>query len=770
VDFRFFILLAGLAVVGAAAEPGCPAVSFQAAYSESLTPTSSSHIVLLKQPDNSYTGYEVTNASPYTVLGTTPHFEKQLTACPPAPAAAPLASLNFETMARTASGNYLFVGNSPVLDVTEFDGNLNLISEAQYNIPPSGGSVILADVNGDGNLDIVIPDTLGDYKGAAVVVLLGNGGVNFQSPASYGISSSRVAGSIAIGDVNGDGKPDIVVSSFTAGGRMGKISVFLGSGDGTFQPEKVALSGLQAPSSLLLADFNGDGKLDLAFIDSGIEIAPGAGDGTFAPPVTAVVSTAGLQSLAVGDINGDGLPDLVANNGTILWGDGKGGFSNPRNYATEASGQVILTDFNGDGLTDIVIADGNASIMAGSSITVLFGRAGGTFFAPPLSSAPDFPEGDTDLSALRAADFNNDGIPDLVVTDIYGNVNILQGVGDGFFGAVFSYSFPDRNAIPWDAVTGDFNHDGNVDFAVVESEYVVSGSGSVQVFLRKGDGSFQSPLVIPAPLGAFSLVTADFNRDGKLDLAVLVNENGTVEGLTSEPDGNVLILLGNGDGTFTSHGSYTVEPGAQAIAVGDFNGDRTPDLAVVSVSTGTPHQNGDVLILTGKGDGTFTTGTDIALTGGILAGPGGNFVSLATTDLNGDGRLDLAVALSDDEPGSGELVVLLGHGDGTFQPPVQYAAGVGYVMAGDLNGDRIPDLIVTGEVATGYLLGNGDGTFQPEATFFYLSGFTTADFNGDGKLDIAGFSEGGFTGIATLLNTSTPPRSGHRPFRIRSPR
>jgi hypothetical protein len=77
---------------------------------------------------------------------------------------------------------------------------------------------------------------------------------------------------------------------------------------------------------------------------------------------------------------------------------------------------------------------------------------------------------------------------------------------------------------------------------------------------------------------------------------------------------------------------------------------------------------------------------------------------------------------------------------------------------------------VTGEVETGYLLGNGDGTFRPETALFGLSGFTTADFNGDGKLDIAGFSEGGFAGIATLLNTSTPPRSGHRPFRSRSPR
>lgn len=144
VDFRFctLILLAG------SAAQGCPSVSFQAGYSESLTPTSASHVVLVKQPDNSYTDYEATDRSPYTVLGTTPQFEKQLTACPPAPAAAPVGVVNVEAMARTNSGTYLFASYPNNLDVAEFDANLNLISEAQYNIPPEGGIPTLADVMG----------------------------------------------------------------------------------------------------------------------------------------------------------------------------------------------------------------------------------------------------------------------------------------------------------------------------------------------------------------------------------------------------------------------------------------------------------------------------------------------------------------------------------------------------------------------------------------------------------------------------------------------
>ena len=187
-NFRRFkvLLIPGVAMVGSvcvAAQPGCPAVSFQAAYSQSLTPTPSSHVVLLQQADNSYTAYEAANASPYSVIGTTPHFEKQLTACPPgAPATG--NSVTTEAITRTQAGNYLFVSAEQVVDVAEFDQNLNLISEARYAIPVAGGDVILADVNGDGNPDIVIADTLGDYKGAEVVVLLGSGGTNFQAPVS----------------------------------------------------------------------------------------------------------------------------------------------------------------------------------------------------------------------------------------------------------------------------------------------------------------------------------------------------------------------------------------------------------------------------------------------------------------------------------------------------------------------------------------------------------------------------------------------------------
>lgn len=270
----------------------------------------------------------------------------------------------------------------------------------------------------------------------------------------------------------------------------------------------------------------------------------------------------------------------------------------------------------------------------------------------------------------------------------------------------------------------DLNRDGKADLVVLQDE-VINSPNSIGVLLGNGDGTFQSGVSYDSGGNYAAVAVADVNRDGKLDL-VVVNGCGDVNCST---EGSVGVLFGNGDGTFQTvvlHQGF----GGRQLAVGDFNGDGNPDLAVVNSNSSTPFG-----VLIGNGDGTFQDP--------VAYDPGGDYTDGVTiADVNRDGKADIIVA-----NGSGTVGVLLSNGDGTFQPVVTYSSGGRFFpetdspVVADLNGDGKPDLVVGNWASqtVGVLFGNGDGTFQPVVTFSGLNEFVAvavADVNGDGVPDV----------------------------------
>ena len=642
----------------------------------------------------------------------------------------------------------------------------------------SGGynafSVAVEDVNGDGKPDLVVANVCANSNctNGGVGVLLGNGDGTFQAAISYA-SGGKDAYSVAVEDVNGDSKPDLLVTNYCADSNCsteGSVGVLLGNGDGTFRAAVTYGSGAYHTVSVVVEDVNGDGKPDLLVTNNCVDqncatgnvgVLLGHGNGTFQAAVTYATGGEEPESAALADVNGDGKLDLLVANAIcapgcatggvgVLLGNGDGSFQSAVTYDSGGFGaeSVAVRDVNGDGKQDLLVA--NTCVIdspfncVNGSVGVLLGNGDGTFQA-----AVSYGSDGTGAASVAVRDVNGDGKPDVLVANACGNngnygcmigsVGVLLGHGDGTFRAAVNYTSggyePDSVAV------GDVNGDGNPDL-VVASQCDNSGNcnGVVGVLLGNGNGAFQ-PVVIYDSGGyqAQSVAVADVNGDGKPDLVVAnvcASSNCTNGGVVG-------VLLGNGDGTFQaamSYGSGGQE--AESVAVADVNGDGKPDLVVAN-------GDGSVGVLLGNGDGTFQS----AMSYGSGAASAS---SVAVADLNGDGKPDLVVANScaSSDCAHGSVGVLLGNGNGTFQVAVPYSSGGLYtdaVVLGDLNRDGKLDLVLASEYATssvtngavGVLLGNGDGTFQAAvitSTPTPLEGIRSlalADFDGDGKLDLA---------------------------------
>ena len=281
--------------------------------------------------------------------------------------------------------------------------------------------------------------------------------------APRGFDAGSGPQSVAVGDFNGDGKPDLaVVNSYS-----NNVSILLGNGDGTFQIHVDYPTGAQ-PGSVAIGDFNGDGKLDLAVVNSysnNVSVLLGNGNGTFQPAVSyGTGSGTGPAFVAVGDFNRDGKLDLaVANsnssNVSVLLGNGDGTFQTAVNYDVGgAPTSIAVGDFNHDGKLDLAVA---VPVPGPSTyVSVLLGNGDGTFQTAVNYNAPYAPD------AVAVGDFNGDGNLDLVVGNRSSNISVFLGNGDGTFRTAVNYS---AGYNPSSVAVGDFNNDGTLDLAVANS-------------------------------------------------------------------------------------------------------------------------------------------------------------------------------------------------------------------------------------------------------------------------------------------------------------
>jgi|HubBroStandDraft_6_1064221.scaffolds.fasta_scaffold61739_2 hypothetical protein len=356
------------------------------------------------------------------------------------------------------------------------------------------GTVVVADLNGDGKPDLIATNGGGEAEGT-VAVMLGNGDGTFQPAVTYD-SGGTWAKAIAVADLNGDGKLDVIVANLYPSGWYGQevngvVSVLFGNGDGSFKPAVVYDAGAEETFSVAVADVNGDGKLDvllvntclvgnceITHVDGGVSVMLGNGDGTLQPAVTYDGGGMGSAGISVGDVNGDGFIDLlVANSG------------------------VVNGDFSSTG-----------------SIAVLFGNGDGTFQA-----AVTYNTGGNTPYAATIADVNGDGHPDIIAVNSCwcgsdSSVAVLLGNGDGTFQTAVTYDTGGQDAIS--IAVADLNDDGHPDLVVGNlcADRYCDGDSRTGVLLGNGDGTFQPVALFDSGLGTSSVAIADVNGDKRLDL------------------------------------------------------------------------------------------------------------------------------------------------------------------------------------------------------------------------------------------------------------
>ena len=630
--------------------------------------------------------------------------------------------------------------------------------------------VVTGDLNGDGTPDIVVANS----QSSNVSVLLnttapGATTPTFAAQQTFAVGSFPI--SVAIGDLNGDGKPDLVV----ANQESNSVSVLLnttapGASTPTFAAQQTFAAG--NPTAVSVADLNGDGELDIVVADfnSGVSVllntaAPGATTLSFAPAVNFATGNR-PESVAVTDFNGDGKPDIVAanyvsNTVSVLRNTTAPGATTPT-FATQqtfAAGSepisVAVADFNGDGKPDIVVASGAASGASGG-VSVLLNTTAPGSATLSFAAQQAFLAGGNNLS-VAIADLNGDGKPDLVVARNTGVSVLLDTTATG--AAAVSFAAEQdflTGTYPFSVAIADFNGDGEPDLVSVNTGVSVLMNTTV-LGAATMVPDFPEAATLATGSVPFSVTIGDLNGDAKPDIAI------------ANVDGNsVSVLLnttapGAATPTFAPKVDFTTGAEPRSVAMADLTGDGKLDLVTANYGSNSL----SVLLNTmapGATTPSFTVGQNFTT--------GTNPFSVAVADLNGDGKPDIVVA----NLGSNGVSVLLnttapGATTPTFAAKGDFSTGTRpySVAIGDLNGDGKPDIVVAnvGSNSVSVLFnttvpGVATPGFAPEvefATGTFPNSVAIGDMNGDGKPDIvvaSGAASGASGGVSVLLNTTAP--------------
>jgi hypothetical protein len=745
---------------------------------------------LMRQPDCSLSESFVDLAD-YTIARTLPHFETRLRSAAgldgafgtyPEGCADPLLG----TAARNGAGGRLpnghFYGAGPdfhadtAIVVYRSDGE-TLLDQHDIELAPEGstqfvGNFAVADFNRDDKPDYAVSvGAYGDDAIARIVILLGDGAGGYAAPVSYtvgaapaGSGKSAFVDGFTVADFDNDTKLDIA-ASYNMGSNEGGIVLLGGRGDGTF--DAAAMVAPELGYTLVSADFNGDTKPDLASGDGRILFGDGNGAFNLAPGPR---FDGGV--LATGDLNDDGKADLVvysqAGDGSPLhvWlGDGTGQFSRTEaGYATgygSGSSDIDVTDLDGDGHADIVFGssgDGiyGPSINSQGQTQFLLGRGDGTLASPPFWTN----------TVSTVGDFDRDGNADLLALDTSTqNHGVRPMLGDGhgaFHAGAFSslgFGFYEQTLAAWLAV--DLDGDGKLDLVATQTELSGPPSGTIHTRLGNGDGTFHASgtdLALGMGLGTYSYASgnipaaADFNGDGKLDLAVI--------GYSASSSG-LYVIAGNGSGGLQAPQAIDnalIGDGnpPSAVVATDFDGDGKPDLVVIDAGRRyeSPPIEGSTRVYRNLG---ASFAAPVTLPSVVYP------EALTVGDVNGDTRADIVIAAAPSGFANDTLYVFPGNGDGTFQtartqnlPDYWFQS----IAVGDVDQDGKPDLLIgncCGLTFGWYARGGGTGTFAtPSILPLTVSptALSLADFTGDGRLDLLVQA-----GYATMPNVRTFPNT-----------